>query len=314
MAVPVSQLLSSSFASVVNLMRKPANQWGDSSGMQAMEDLGFVKRVPGGSTIEMTLDYRINPSAGFQDFDLDELASGKTEVITAAVYTPRPFSYSIVWSKADEAMNSSENQKIAFVKALIENGVNSHDNLFEQALATTSTNSFLGFQTINPDSGQGTVGGVSAVTETWWRNQVGTYLDDGTDLQSQATAVYNAASKGSGANSVPKLWLSDGATSGLFESTQVAFQRYSNTQTIKAGATKLMFKTCQVEFSQYFGTRINLLNPDAVKLIIFQGAWRQEGETQELERQQGYRMNIFSMGQLCARVKSRLGLLTSTAA
>lgn len=312
MALTIGQLASASYPSVVLAMRKPDKQWGDSTAMQAFEDLGFVKRTPGGPTIEVPLDYRRNQGAGFQDFDLDPLAMGKTEVLTSASYTPIPFSVPVVWSKADDAENPSENQKYAFVKALLENGINSHDDTIEQALFTTTTSGFTGFQTVVPDSGQGTVGGISGTTESFWRNQTGSYLDDATDIVAQATVLYNACAKGSSADSVPKLWLSDGATSALFESTQVPQQRYEG-QTLKAGALKLMFKTCRIEFSLYGGTRVNLLNPKAIKLVIFNGAWREKGDTQEINNAQGYRMFLFSMCQLVDVNRSRLGVMTQTA-
>src|SRR6185369_10399932 len=98
-------------------------------------------------TIEATLDYQRNPGAVILSSELQPTSMTKTEVITAASYTPAQISVPVVWSKMDEVQNPSENQKINLVKSLIENAVNSHDDLVEQYLFSASTNGFLGIPT-----------------------------------------------------------------------------------------------------------------------------------------------------------------------
>ena len=313
MALTISQISAASYPAVLAVKRKAENQWTDNTAMQTMEDKGFVKRVPGGPTIEIPVDYQANQGAAFQDFALDPLAMGATEFLTALSYTPAQLSVPAVWKRSDEVQNSTENQKIAFVKNLHENAINSHDDKIERAIFATSTNGFLGLLTIVPTSGQGTVGGVSAATETWHRNQTGTYLDDGTDMQAQLGAVYNLAAKGSGSESVPKLIIADGATFNLFEGTQAALQRWNDTQTMKAGALKLMFKTAQWEFSQFASTSIWMLSPKSVKLVFFNGAFRDKDEDMPTPGAQGRYFTLFTMGQLVAVNKSRAGVLTVTA-
>ena len=143
MALTIGQMAAASFPAVLALKRKAENQWTDNSAMQALEDKGFVMRKPGGPTIEVPADYQANQGAAFQDFALDPLAMGATEFLTALSYTPAQLSVPAVWKRADETQNPTENQKIAFVKNLHENAINSHDDKIERAIFATTTNGFL---------------------------------------------------------------------------------------------------------------------------------------------------------------------------
>jgi len=230
------------------------------------------------------------------------------------VYDPAQFSVPVVWSKADETKNPSTNQKIAFSKQLLENAINSHDDLFEQALFGTSTNGFLGFQTIIPDSGQGTVGGINAATETWWRSYSTTYASAGTDIKSKLTLAWNTTARGTGSAIQASLIVSDGETQATYEGQEQSNQRWIGHEDLKGGFKTIAFKTARWVFSPYGGTRIYLQSPKVVQLVVFQGAFRDKGETQEFVQAglQAFGFNIFSMAQLVARNRVRTAVLTET--
>src|SRR5690606_41324501 len=150
------------------------------------------RRPPSSTLFPYTTLFRSNPGAQLLGTDVATTALTKTEVLTAAEYSEGIISVPINWTKADEVKNSSENAKIKLVTALITNALESHDDLLEEALMATSTNGFLGFQSIVPDSGEGTVGGIDASVETWWRNYTSTYRDDGSDIQAQMTKAWRS--------------------------------------------------------------------------------------------------------------------------
>jgi hypothetical protein len=310
MALSISQITAISYNAVLNTMRKAENQWAESSLMKEYEKQGFVKRVPGGPKISAALDYRRNPGAGFQATDLDPLSLGKTEVVTEAEYDPAQIGIPVVWSKGDEAKNPSQNQKVALAKQLMENAVNSHDDLVEQALFAVSTSGFYGFQTLIPDSGQGTVGGINAATETFWRNYSSTYASAGTDIKAKMTLAWNTCTRGSGSPLMPTLIVSDAETQSTYEAQEQSLQRFVDTQDLKGGFKTLAFKTGRYVFSPYGGTRIYFLNPKVVQLIAFTGAFREKGETQELEGGRGFRFEIFSMVQQVQKNRVRTAVLT----
>lgn len=310
MALTISQIVAASFNAVVAEAKKPANQWEESAFLREFKRQGGIKEISGGVQIEAPLDYRRNPGTAFLLTDLDPMAMGKTDVLTSAVYDPAQLSVPVVWSKGDDAKNSEESQKVDFAKALMTNALNSHDDIIEQQIFSTSTNGFLGLQTQVPDSGQGTVGGISAITETWWRNPSTTYSSAGTDIIAKMTTQWNTITKGSGSDMSPSLIVSDAASQAIFEGTQVPLQRYENSQDLAAGFKTLKFKTSNYVFSQYGGTRLYFLSPKCFKLIFFKGAQRQKGEESEINNGNGFRFFIWSMLQTIVTNKSRLGLLT----
>ena len=307
MALTIGQIVAVSYPEVLAEMRKAANQWAENAFLRELERQGAVVRRSLGATIEAPLDYQANPGAEFLATDLQPTSMAKTEVLTAAGYDIAEISVPIVWSKKDEVQNPTQNQKIALVKQLLENGINSHDNLIERYIFQTSTNGFLGFGTHITSAGTGSDGGIDSGTNTWWRNQTATYVDD-TDIEAAFTTVYNAAAKGSGATLIPTGMVSDGATQAIFEGTQQANQRWVDTQDLKAGFKTLGFKTCRYVFSQFGTSSVYFWNPKNFQVVVSKEYFRDRGDTQEIPNANGYVTKIYSALQSVTTNRSRLGV------
>jgi hypothetical protein len=305
----ISQILAVSYPAVINENKKAANQFAESALLRELKRAGAIKTVSFGTVLEHTLDYKRNPGTDFLATDLTGVSLAKVEVLTAAQYDPGQLSVPIVWSKADEAKNPSENQKIALVQSLLDNALESHDDAIEEALFTTSTDGFLGLLTHVPDSGQGTDGGIDASTDTWWRNYSSTYLAAGTNMQAQLTKAWNAASKGSGGSS-PRILVSGADAQGIYEGTLQANQRYVDTDEGKAGFKTIAFKNARYVFSQYGGTRVHLLNPKAFMINISKDANKEMGSQIEIQNQNGYVRKLYTMLQSTTGNKSRNAVLT----
>ncbi len=307
MALTISQIIAVSYPAVLNEMRKAANQWAESAFMRELERQGAVDRSSLGATIEKTLDYQRNPGTVIQATSLQTLSLSETEVFTAASYDIAEITAPIVWSKKSEVQNPTENQKINLVKGLLENAINSHDDIIEQALFATSTNGFLGFGTHVTTAGTGSDGGIDSTTNTFWRNQQSTYVDD-TDIEAAFTTVWNACAKGSGSTLMPTLMVSDGATQAIFEGTQQANQRYVDSEELKAGFKILGFKTSRYVFSQYGGSSVFFVNPKNFKLTVSKQYFRDLDETQPIPNANGYVRKVYSAGQTTVDNRSRLGV------
>src|ERR1700687_1268546 len=132
MALTISQIIAVSYPAVLAEMRKPANQWAESAFMRELERQGAIEHKSLGATIEAPLDYQRNPGTTFLATELQPTSLTKTEVITSASFAVAEVTVPIVWSKRDEALNPAENQKIALVKSLLENAIESHDDILEQ--------------------------------------------------------------------------------------------------------------------------------------------------------------------------------------
>ena len=305
----ISQMLAASYPAVYADKKKAANQWSENAFTRELEKQGGIKRKSFGPTIEASLDFQSNPGTEFLSTELQTTSLTKTEVVTAASYTPAELSVPMTWSKRDEMENPSENQKIALVAQILDNGFESHDDAVEKGLlAATATNGFESFPDYFPTSGQGSVGGVDSATSLWWRHFSNTYVDD-TDIESAMTIGWNQAAKGSGSTTAPTLLVSDATTQATFEGTQQANQRYVDSEELKAGFKVLAFKTARYIFSQYGTTSIFMFNPKSVWMAVSKEFFREKGEVQEIQNAQGYTCKLYSGLQLITNNKSRVSIV-----
>jgi hypothetical protein len=312
MALTVEQISAVSYPAVLAEMRKAANQWMQNSALNVLEKEGFIQRKSLGENIECPLDYRPNPDTAILASDQDSASLLKTEVITSAVYDIAQLNVPVTWTKGDEAKNPSETQKIALVKQLLENAINSHDDLLEQRIFTGSSVGgveLYGLNDLVPTSGQGTVGGIDASVETFWRNQADTFVD-GSDIEAAMTDVYNSCAKGSGGQE-PKILISGSATHGLFESQLQSLQRFNDTTQATAGFKSLAFKGgASYIFSHKGGTSIYFLHPKNYQLVVSQQYFRDKGSTYDVPGQNAFYFLIYSACQFVVNNKSRLGVLS----
>ncbi len=312
MAITIEQISAVAYPAVLAEMRKPENQWMENGALKALEKLGAIDRIDFGENIEIPLDYRPNPDGGVLATDQDSFALTKTEVITSAVYDIAQVSYPVTWTKGDDAKTPAVNQKVAFTKSLLENAINSHDDLVEQLIFTTSSAGGVevnGLDTLVPDSGQGSPGGIAASTEAWWQNFADTYTD-ASDIEATMTDAYNAAAKASGSQLVPKLILCGADAHALFESTQTPLQRWADGNTAQGGFIYLKFKTCDVIFSQYGDDHMYFVNPKNYKILVSKSYFRDKGATQEVNDNNSFRFFLYSALQAVTNNKSRLAVIS----
>lgn len=308
MALSIEQIAAVSYPAVLAEMRKAANQWAESAALREMERQGVIQRISLGATIEAPLDYRVNPDTAVLANDQDEASLVKTEVVTAASYVVAQISVPVVWTKGDDAKNPTESQKVALVKQLLENGINSHDDMVERCIFTSSTSGgdeLNGLDNLAPTNGQGTVGGIDSGVETWWRNQADTYVDS-SDIEATFTSVFNAAAKGSGAQLAPKFMISGATPHAQYEAGLQSLQRFNDTDEANGGFKVLMFKSARYVFSQYGGTNVYFLNPKNYNIVVSKQYFRDKGNTVEIPSQNAFVFKIYSALQALTNNKSRL--------
>lgn len=311
MALSIEQIAAVSYPAVLAEMRKAANQWLESAALRELERQGAIDRISLGATIEAPLDYRQNPDTAVLASDQDTASLLKTEVVTSASYNVAQVSIPVTWTKGDDAKNPSENQKISLVKQLLENAINSHDDLLEQLILTTSTaggDEFQGLDNLVPTSGQGTVGGISAVSNTFWRNYATTWTDS-TDIEAAFTTAWNKAAKGSGSVLAPKFMISGVVPHATYEAQLQTLQRFNDTSEADGGYKVLAFKTSRYVFSQYGGVNVYFLNPKSYKIVVSKQYFRDKGNTVEIPDQNAFVFKIYSAMQAVVNNKSRLAVV-----
>lgn len=311
MALSIEQIFAVSYPAVLADMRKAANQWLESAALRELERQGVIDRIGLGPTIECPLDYRVNPETAVLASDQDTASLLKTEIATSASYSVAQISIPVVWTKGDDAKNPAENQKISLVKQLLENAINSHDDLVEQLIFTSSAaggDEFLGLNDLVPTSGQGTVGGISAVSNTFWRNYATTWTDS-TDIEAAFTVAWNRAAKGSGSVLAPKFMMSGVTPHSTYEAQLQTLQRFNDTSEADGGYKVLGFKTARYVFSQYGGVNVYFLNPKSYKIVVSKQYFRDKGNTVEIPDQNAFVFKIYSAGQAVTNNKSRLAVV-----
>lgn len=311
MALSIEQMAAISYPAVLADMRKAGNQWAENAALREMEKQGVIQRIALGPTIEAPLDYRPNPDTAVLAADQDEASLVKTEIVTSASYSVAQVSVPVVWTKGDEAKNPSENQKVALTKQLLENGINSHDDLLEQLIFTTSTaggDEFNGLSDLVNILGTGTVGGIDSGVETWWKNYTDTYTD-ATDIEATFTTAFNKAAKGSGSSLQPKFMIAGVAPHVMYEAGLQTLQRFSDSSEADAGFKVLMFKGCRFVFSQYGGTKVYFLNPKNYNIVCSKTYFRDKGNAVEIPAQNAFVFKIYSALQAVVNNRSRLAVV-----
>jgi hypothetical protein len=316
MAIPFEQLVAATYDDVVNEKSKAADQWSQASALSTLEEMGGVKRVSGGATLQLTLDYKANPAADFLLTDVTGTSTSKTEILTAASYTFIPLVVPINWSFFDEAVNSDKNQKVDLVSAIVDNALSSHDQAIEDALfaATGGTDGFNTLIDIYSENGEGTVGTIVSGTETWWKNQFKDWgTDTGATLLADYTYLFNACKKGSGGKQ-PNVIIGSASMQALYEAALTANQRFVTAGKASGGFTELAFKNIPYLFSsEATGTDENafMFNTNDTKLFVVSSAWRQRKTPVQHVNAAMMNMKVFSVLQLATRNRSRGGVIWS---
>jgi hypothetical protein len=311
MALTIGQIAAVSYPAVLAEMRKPQNNWSANPALKALERAGFMNRMDFGTAIEVPIDYRANPDVAVLVGDQDTASLIKTEVLTAASYDIAQLNVPVTWTMGDEAKNPAENQKVALVRALLENGITTHDDQLEQRIFTTSTAGGVeinGLADLVNVAGTGTVGGINSSVETWWKNQFDTFVD-GSDIEAAMTELFDNCAKGSGETNAPTILISGSASHSLYESQLQSQQRFVDSNEADGGFKVLAFKGAKYIFSHRGGTKIYFLNPKNYQLCASNQYFRDKGENIPVQGQNAQYFLIYSALQFVITNRWRAGVL-----
>jgi len=308
MSVPFTQLVSTTFDDVVNERNQAQDQWSESAFLRYLERKGGVKKTKGGATLKMGLDYQINSGNDFLATDSTAVSTSKTSVITEAQYTYAQLVVPATWSHYDEALNAGGNDKLDLVTAIVRNAISSHDQAVETGMfASSATDGFESLVTLLTEDGTGTIGGIVAGTETWWKNQ---FLDaTASTLVADMTTIYNSCAKGSG-GSYPNVIVGGATMHATYEGKLVANQRFIDGGTANGAFKILQFKNSDVVFTNsYSDTNLFFVNTDSLKLHVVSGAWRKRRQPMDITGYAMTQMQIQSVLQIATSNRSRSGVL-----
>lgn len=314
MAVPFTQLVASTFDAVSNEKSKAADQWSDTSCLNHLEKIGGVKRVPGGATLQMTLDYRQNSAADFLATDTTATGTSKTDVLTATGPSWATLVVPTNWTFTDEALNSDSNQKVNLITSLVDNAMTSHDYAIESAMfaATGGTDGFATFTDLFAEDGGGTVQGIVATTETWWKNQFKDWgSDTGATLLADYNTLYFACAKGSSGRQ-PNVIVANSTLYGAYVAALTPQQRFMDAASATSGFGTVKHINASYIYSSVITSSQDsawMFNTADTALFVVSGAFRKRREAVEYPSAAMVNQKIFSVLQLATRNRSRGGVL-----
>ncbi len=313
MSVPYTQLAATTYDAIVNERNKAADQWSDTSALNHLEKIGGVKRVTPGLTPQATLDYRANSGADFLATDTTATSTSKTDVLTATSPVWATLVVPTNWSFTDEVLNNGE-AKIDLLAAQADNAIATHDYTIEAGMFATTggTDGFQTFIDIFTEDGTGTVQGIVAGTETWWKNQ---FKDWGADTTTALLADYNtlyfACAKGSGGRQ-PNVVIENSTLYGSLTAALTANQRFLDAGSATSGFKVLKLINADVIFSSVITTAQDsafMFNTNDTFLVVAKNAWRKRRPALDFSAAAMVNMKIFSVLQLMTRNRSRGGVL-----
>jgi hypothetical protein len=319
MAIPFTQQVASTYDAVINERNRGADQWSDTSALNLLEELGGVKRVAGGATPSVTLDYRQNQGGDFLSTDTTATSTSKTEVLTQSSPSWATLVVPSNWSVTDEELNSDTNAKVPLIASIVDNQITTHDYMIESGLFATTggTDGFQTFVDLFTADGTGTVQGIISGTETWWMSQFKDKASDtGATLLADYNTLYFSCCKGA-LGKQPNVIIANSTVFGTWLAANQANQRFLDTKEVRTmGSPKSAYHiNARYIFSSVLTTSQNdafFFNTSDTFLAVVKSAFRKRRAPVDFSNALMVNMKVFSILQLVTRNRSRGGLLFTT--
>lgn len=294
--------------------------------LRIMKEKGHVQTLSGGYEIQEPLEYAENGTyqrySGYQ-----QLNTSASDVLTSAKYDWQQAAIHVTESGRRIRMNSGKEAMFKLVKAAKKNAMNTAANNLSIDIYSDGSlsNQINGLANLIQTDGNGTVGGIDASSQTWWKNKFKEMT--GANLAASPSAA-NAASMKADMNN---LWLSlnrgkdkpdlivmthDFYT--LYETGEQQLQRYASADLAKAGFINLKYKSADVVFDDNtnFGTtdeKAYFLNTDYLYMFQHRDAqWTMEAEKTPVN-QDAIVVPLYWMGNLAVTNRRLQGILFDAA-
>lgn len=283
------------------------------------ENGGLITR-DGGRQIAVSVDYQKNPN--FKSYsDMEVLDTNRVDTVDEAQFDWKEHGGAIVWSEIELFKNSGDSAKFDYLANLVENAKNSHKEDIALAMVSNGTGNsgknINGLKNLIPDTAtDGSPGGISRTTYSWWRANATSGAQSASDFDNLRAAyreMYNACSKGYSGNHPKTLVSGLGAFEG-YESILVANERFTSKNEGDAG-----FKNAALKFkgaTYGYDERIAdddayFLNPDGLKVVVGKGHFMKMGKDIEAINQFSFVRKFHTFMQMVTVEPRLLGVVHS---
>lgn len=208
-----------------------------------------VKPHKGGSTIQVDLLHRENAGAGWVS-EFERLSTVHTQPLSFAEYDVKMHATPITLGDLEEQLNSGDAKQIDIAGARVDAAEYTALNQLSEALYSTGTGSggkqIAGLQLyLSTSPSTGTVGGISRVDYTFWRNQVvsaASVLGAAKSVGNFKQGLGALKRRCTGKSGKPNLYVCDDNDYSLLEQSLQAIQQVASSDKADAGYDKLMYQ------------------------------------------------------------------------
>lgn len=278
--------------------------------------------LDGGYEIVEPLEYAENST--YQRYSgYDTLNVQASDVLTAAKYDWKNAVVQVTCAGDEIRKNSgSKTQIVNLAKARIKNAMHTFSNSFSSDIysAGTETNQVNGLQALVADAGTGTVGGINSSTYTFWQNGVQSAaapIQGGGGITPSATTIESGLMlplwlqlvRGT---DMPDLIVSSNDYFTFYESSQVAFKRYTDANDAQGGFISLKYKSADVIFDGGSGipsAHMYMLNTKYLRLKVHKDANMSQMDDKVSVNQDAIVIPILLMANLTCSNRSLQGVI-----
>lgn len=219
--------------------------------MFRMNDRGNKKLLSGGRTIVREISYAENGTFEFYS-GYDQLNISPSDVFTAAEYNWKQAAIAVSWSGLEQLQNSGPEAVLDLLEERIQNAEGTFIDNLSTGLYSDGTGyagkQIGGLQLIVSDTGLGTVGGISANTWSFWRNQIYDFSNNSlvasaATIQKGMNAIWLATKRN---RDQVDLFVADNNYYTFYWESLQAQQRFADSKLAEAGFDNLKFKNADV--------------------------------------------------------------------
>lgn len=294
--------------------------------LRRMKAKGNIQTLSGGYEIQEPLEYAENGT--YQRYrGYSQLNTGASDVLTSAKYEWQQAAIHVTASGRQIRQNSGKEAMKKLVKQRKKNALNTAANnmsidIYSDGALADQIN---GLANLIQLDGNGTVGGIDASTQSWWKNKFREMT--GTNLAATPNAA-NAISMKADMNQLwlslvrgmdkPDLILMTHDFYALYETGEQQLQRYADAETAKAGFQSIKYKSADVIFDDNanFGTtdeKAYFLNTDYLYMFQHKDAkWSMDSEKTPVN-QDAVVIPLYWMGNMAVTNRSLQGVLFDAA-
>ncbi len=288
--------------------------------LRRMKKKGNIRTLDGGYEIQVPLEYAGNGTyTRFGGYDtLDVSAS---DILTSAKYDWAQIALHVVSSGRELRQNSGKSAMINLVKTKKKNALKTASNNFSEDMYSDGSlpNQIGGLSHLIQTNGQGTVGGLDAATQVWWRNKfremTGTNAYTKDTILGEFNGLWLSLVRG---EDKPDVIVCSHDIYSVYEASQQQIQRYMSADEAQAGFMALKYKSADVIFDDNtnFATtaeKAYFINTDYLYIFQHKEAQWSEDEAKRPVNQDAVVIPYYWMGNVAVSNRAMQGVLLDAA-